>query len=100
MAWLADMWPFTPGQQHAIFYVTGLSIIGLIALNIYSALRQGMPILKVMSGLFMEIPNASASEKRIRLVLLGFLLLGFLVLIVDIQVNGMQMVDTNWAKGR
>ena len=100
MAWLTDVWPFAPGQQHMIFYVTGLSVVGAIALNFFSARRQGMPILKVLSGLFVEIPNASVTEKRIRLVLLAFLLLGFLVLMVDIQINGMQMIDPNWAKDR
>jgi hypothetical protein len=100
MAWLTDVWPFAPGQQHMIFYVTGLSIVGAIALNIFSAWRQGMPMLKALSGLFVEIPNASVTEKRIRLILLAFLLLGFLVLIVDIQINGMQMIEYNWVKGR
>ena len=100
MAWLSDVWPFVPGQQHLIFQVTGLSIVGLIALNIFSALRQRMPIHKVMSGLFVQISTASAIEKRLRLALIVFLLLGFLVLVLDIQVNGMHMIDPNWAKNR
>lgn len=100
MAWLSDVWPFVPGQQHLIFHVTGLSIVGLIALNIFSALRQRMPIQKLISGLFVEIPTANAIEKRIRLALIGFLLLGFLTLVLDVQVNGMQMIDPNWARNR
>ena len=100
MAWLTDMWPFVPGQQHMIFNVTGLAIVGLIALNIWSAVHQSMPIHKVISGLFVQIPASSAIEKRVRLALIAFLLLGFLVFVIDIQVNGMQMVDPNWAGNR
>jgi hypothetical protein len=100
MAWLSDVWPFVPGQQHLIFNVTGLSIVGLIALNIFSALRQRMPIQRLLSGLFVQIPTANAIEKGIRLALIGFLLLGFLTLVLDVQVNGMQMIDPNWARNR
>ena len=100
MAALSEIWPFVPGQQHLIFDVTGIAVIGLIALNIFSALRQRLPIHKVISGLFVEIPNASTIEKRLRLVLIGFLLLGFLVLVLDVQVNGMQLIDPNWARNR
>ena len=94
------MWPFVPGQQHLIFDVTGIAIVGLIALNIVSALRQRMPIKKVVSGLFVLTPNATVVEKRVRLALMGTFFLGFIVLLVDIQVNGMQIVDPNWSKSR
>ena len=100
MAWLTEIWPFVPGQQHMIFNITGLGIVGLIVLNIVSALRQRMPIHKVMSAMLVQIPTSSAMEKRLRVALIGFLLLGFLVLVIDIQVNGMQMVDPNWAGNR
>ncbi len=100
MAWLAEIWPFAPGQQHMIFNVAGSAVIGLIALNVYSAVRQRLPLQKVLSGFFVEIGTSSGVEKRIRFVLMAWLLLGFLVLVLDVQVNGNQIVDTSWTKNR
>ena len=98
MEWLTDIWPFVLGQQHAIFRVAGLAIIGLIGLNVYSALRQRLPIRDVIAALFSEVGAASKAEKWVRLALIGWLLVGFLVLLLDIQVNGLQIIDQNWAK--
>jgi hypothetical protein len=96
--WLAEIWPFAPGQQRSIFYVTGLAIFGLIALNLYSALRQQLPLQKVIGAFFSEIGTTNRVEKCIRVLLIGWLLVGFLVLVLDAQINGMQLVDPNWHK--
>jgi hypothetical protein len=100
MSWLTEIWPFVPGQQRAIFNVTGLAIVGLLALNVYSAFRQGLPIQKVLAAVFSETGNFTKVEKCIRVVLLAWLLIGFLIVGLDIQINGMQIVDPNWAKDR
>lgn len=100
MGWLTEIWPFAPGQQRAIFNVVGLAIFGLIALNVYSAHRQRVPIQRVLAAFFAEIGTANRAEKWIRVLLIGWLLIGFLVLGLDVQVNGMQLVDPNWAKNR
>jgi len=100
MGWLTDIWPFVPGQQREIFYVTGLAILGLMALNVYSAFRQRLPVQKVLAAFFSEISTTSKIERYTRIVLLCWLVLGFLVLVLDTQVNGMQLVDPNWAKNR
>ena len=100
MEWLSQIWPFVPGQQHLIFRIAGLSIIGLIALNLISALRQGLPVGSVLSGLFVQVPTSNAIERRIRFVLIAFSLVCFLVVVLDIQINGMQLIDPSWARGR
>jgi hypothetical protein len=100
MGWLTDIWPFVPGQQRAIFYVTGLAILGLMALNLYSTFRQRLPIQKVIAAFFSEIGTANKVERCIRVVLIGWLVIGFLVLVLDAQINGMQLVDPNWARNR
>lgn len=94
------MWPFYHGQQHLIFSLTGIGIIGLIALNVFSALRQRMPMQRVLSGLFTQIPTNNRIEKALRLMLFVWLVLGFVMLVVDTQINGMQLVDPEWASKR
>ena len=100
MTWITQMWPFNFGQQHVIFSITGISIIGLIALNAFSALRQRMPIQKLLSALFMQVPTNSRVEKIVRVLLIAWLVLGFAILVLDIQINGMQLVDSKWASQR
>jgi hypothetical protein len=100
MSGLSEIWPFVPGQQWAIFYVTGLAVLGLMALNLYLAFRRGMPIERAVGAFFSEISATTKLEKRTRAVLIVWLVVGFLILVLDTQVNGMQIVDPNWATKR
>ena len=100
MAWLAELWPFVPGQQHLIFNVTGLGVIGLLVLNLFSALRQRMPTQKLLAAVFTEVSTQSRGERYIRYVFITWLVVGFLVLVLDIQINGNQIVDPTWASKR
>ena len=93
MAWLAELWPFVPGQQHLIFKAVGLGVMGLLALNLFSAWRQRMPVQKLVAALFTEVSTQSRGERYIRYALLGWVLLGFLALVLDVQINGMQLMD-------
>jgi hypothetical protein len=47
-----EIWPFTVGQQKLIFNFGGAVVIGLILLNVFSALRQKLSFQKVISGFF------------------------------------------------
>lgn len=100
MNWIASMWPFDHGQQHLILSLTGVSIIGLIVLNVFSALRQRMPMQRILSGLFTQVPTNNRIEKALRLMLFVWLVLGFVILVLDTQINGMQLVDPEWASKR
>jgi len=93
METLFEIWPFAVGQQKLIFNFVGAAVIGLILLNILSAIRQGLPIQKVLSGFFVEIGTQNKIEKNIRMALIIFLVAGFIVLVIDTQVNGMQLVS-------
>ena len=100
MTWITQNWPFIYGQQHAILSFTGIGIIGLIAVNAFSELRQGMPIQKLLSGLFAQVPTNNKAEKIVRALLIVWLVLGFMTLVLDVQINGMQLVDSKWAGQR
>jgi hypothetical protein len=100
MAWLAEMWPFVPGQQHLIFKAAGLGVMGLLALNLFSAWRQRMPVQKLVAALFTEVSTQSRVERYLRNALLGWVLLDFLALVLDVQINGMQLMDAQWANKR
>ena len=88
-----ELWPFTVGQQRLIFNATGTAIIGLILLNVISAIRQSLPLKKVLLGVFVGIDSLSKTERKIRLLLIIFSLIGFLVLVLDMQINGVQLVN-------
>lgn len=72
-------------------------MIGLVAVNVFSALRQGMPIQKLLSGLFAQVPTNNKAEKVVRALLIVWVVLGFMTLVIDVQINGMQLVDMEWA---
>jgi len=93
METLSEIWPFVVGQQKFIFNFSGAAVIGLIVLNILSSIRQGLPIQKVLSSLFVEIGTQKRIEKNIRIALIILLVAGFIALVIDIQVNGMQLVN-------
>ena len=90
---LSEIWPFAVGHQKFIFNFSGAAVFGLILLNIFSALRQHLPIQKVLSGLFVEIGTQNKIEKNLRILLIVLLVTGFIALIIDTQVNGMQLVN-------
>lgn len=100
MTWIIQNWPFIYGQQQAIFSFTGMSIVGLVTVNVFSALRQGMPIQKILSGLFVQVPTNNKVEKIVHALLIVWLVLGFMTLVLDVQINGMQLVDSKWAGQR
>ena len=93
METLSEIWPFAVGHQKLIFNFLGAAVIGLILLNIFSALRQHLPIQKLLSGLFVEIGAQNGIEKNLRILLILLLVTGFIALIIDTQVNGMQLVN-------
>jgi hypothetical protein len=100
MAWLAELWPFVPGQQHLIFKAAGLGVIGLLGLNLFSAWRQRLPPERLLAALFIEVNTQSRNERLIRYALIAWLLLGFFALVLDVQINGMQIVDPGWTDKR
>ena len=90
---LIKIWPFGVGQQIYILYFGCLAVFGLIVLNLFTALRQKLPVQKVLSGIFNEIETQNKTEKILRIVLLNFLWISFFVLVIDTQVNGMQIIN-------
>lgn len=93
METLSEIWPFAVGQQNLIFNFAGAAIVGLILLNVFTAIRQGLPIIKVLSGLFVIIETQKRIEKNIRIVLIILSVVGFISLVIDTQVNGVQLVN-------
>lgn len=93
MGALSEIWPFASGQQRLIFDVVGAAVIGLIILNLISATRQGFPIQKVLVGLFFHVDTKNKIEKNIRVFLLTIAVGAFFVLVVDVHVNGIQLMD-------
>jgi len=92
MEFINNIWPFVPGQQEIIFQVAGFAVFVLITVNIASAIRQQLPSAKILSALFVPIPNANKVEKIIGIIFLILLAIGFLATVVDIQVNGNQVL--------
>ena len=86
------MWPFVPGQQESIFQIAGFAIIGLIIINIVSTIRKKLPISKVMYSLFTYVPNQNKTEKTIGKILYVLLILGFFATVIDVVINGNQIV--------
>ena len=84
---------FIPGQQKSLFLIPGFAVIGLIALNIISALRQKLPIKKLAASPFSDVTKKNKVETIIGVVLYVILVLGFFVVVIDTQVNGNQIVD-------
>ena len=70
-----------------------LLVVGLILLNSFSAIRQGLSLQKILSGLFVEIGTQNKIEKNIRIALIIFLGTGFIALVIDALVNGIQIVN-------
>ena len=93
MEFISQIWPFSPGQQETIFQVAGFAIIGIILLNVVSTIRQKLPISKVISGLFTFVPNQNKIEKTIGKILYALLILGFFIVVIDVLVNGNQIVN-------
>lgn len=90
MDWVVDNWPFIPGQQELILAVVGwIGICGLIVLNVFSL----SPLGKAWLG---QRPTFDAIVRYVRFALYAFIWLGFLILVVDVQVNGLQIVDMDW----
>ena len=81
----------SPGDQIFIFYGLGLIIFGLFLVNIFSAFRQRLPVKRVIFSLFSEVANANKLESILRYILLFLLAIVFMVLFLDIGVNGMQL---------
>ena len=93
MEFINKIWPFVPGQQEAIFQVAGFAIFGLIALNITTAIRQQLSVSKVLSSIFSPAPNKNKTEKIISIILLILLVAVFFAAVIDIQVNGNQILN-------
>jgi len=93
MEMIIEIWPFTVGQQRLIFNATGAAIIGLILLNVVSSIRQRLPFEKVLLGVFKGVDGLNEIEKKIRLLLFILALIGFFVLVLDTQINGVQLVN-------
>ena len=93
MEYLIKIWPFVPGQQETIFQIAGLGIIGLIILNVTSSIRQKLPTSKIVSGLFAYIPNKNKVEIIIGKLLYAILMLGFFATLIDILINGNQLIQ-------
>ena len=113
MEYIIEIWPFVPSQQEDIFRISGFAIIGLTILNIASAIRQrlsfskivrglftrlnpvrqGMPFSKTARAYFAPIVLKNKIETIIEAILVATLILGFLVLLMDISINGMQIID-------
>jgi len=93
MEMINEIWPFAVGQQHLIFNVSGLAVLGLIGLNFFSAIRQKSSIQKVVASIFVASKKLSKTEVVLRAVLLGLLVISFLLLIIDVKVNGMQLIS-------
>ena len=108
MEYIIEIWPFVPGQQEDIFRISGFAIIGLSILNIASAIRQRLSFSKIVSGLFTRLnpvrqgmPFSKRArtylapivlKNKIETILVVTLILGFLVLLMDISINGMQII--------
>ena len=89
---LRSIWPFVPGHQEFIFQLTGAAVVGLIVLNVCIALSHEISLRSVISSCFTEVGRPSRIQRALRVVLLGWLVLGFVVLVVDVRVNGIQIV--------
>ncbi len=89
---LRTLWPFALGQQELIFQITGASVIGLLVVNVYVALSQRLPFRTVVSSFFTEVGRPTKVQKALRVFFLCWLVLGFFVLVVDVVVNGNQLV--------
>ena len=88
---LNEIWPANVGLQRLAFNFAATAFIGHKLLNIYSAIRQNLPITRMFFGLFTGIGLKNMVEKIISLVLLTVLWCSFLVLIIDALVNGIQL---------
>ena len=95
---IAEYWPFSVGHQKLILNISGFFIIGLIILNLFSALRQDLPLRKVISVIYTETSNFNKIEKAMRVLLITLLITWFIVLFIDIQVNGMQLINREFLK--
>ena len=97
MAYLAENWPFIPGQQHMIFGVAGLAVLALIVLQAHLAYKQSATLPKtVLEQIFGFLKHRSPTnrlEKIVSNVSLGVLWTSFAVLMVDILINGVQIID-------
>ncbi len=89
---LRAIWPFVPGQQELIFQITGVAVVGLLALNIYIALSQRLSLRTIASSLFTEVGRPTKVQSVLRILFLCWIVLGFFFLIVDVVVNGNQIV--------
>ena len=89
-----------PGQQNKIFNFTTLALLGQIALNVHSAARQHLPLKNVMSGFFVEIATSNYTERVLRFLLITWFVLGFVVDVIEIQVKGNKIVNTDWSNNR
>lgn len=93
METITELWPFAPGQQEHIFKITSFAIFGLILLNVISNIRQKSPVSKIISGLFSYVTNKNKTEIIIGKALYIILILSFFIAIIDISINGNQIVN-------
>jgi len=90
---LASIWPFNEGHQVLIFHAGGIVVYSLIALNLISSLRQKLPLKTIVSSIFSGALIKSNIEKTIELLLSILLAVCFLILVLDTQINGMQLIS-------
>lgn len=93
MEFLNEIWPFSYGHQKTLFYVPGIAILGLIALNIASAIRQKLPLQGLLSSPFSYVAKKSKTEIVISIILNACLFIGFFILLIDVLINGNQIVN-------
>jgi hypothetical protein len=88
---ILNNWPLSVGDQIYIYYVLVTALLGLFAVNVSSAFRQKLSVKKLVLSLFREVTGADSVENAIRNVFLSLLAISFIILVIDISANGMQL---------
>ena len=97
MSWLTEIWPFVPGQQALILKIGGLGASALYALNVLLklsvALRQPVALETLVQAFVVDVNARVRAERYATYALIIWVLLAFFALAMDVQINGMQIVD-------